>query len=144
MGVPNVRIRHDYDPNGSTAANPQFDNVFVNPAAYEAYLQAGTWPDKTVLVLERRSSESKLSINKNGRVQTSLAGVEVHVKDVARGGWAFYAFDRDSQQGVLLPENAGCNSCHQKNGAVDSTFVQFYPTLIDIAKRKGTFKNTPE
>jgi hypothetical protein len=29
-------------------------------------------------------------------------------------------------------------SCHDKNGAVDTTFVQFYPTLIDLAKQKGT------
>ncbi len=26
--------------------------------------------------------------------------------------------------------------------AVDNTFVQFYPTLIDIAKEKRTFKNS--
>ena len=28
-----------------------FDNVFVNPAAYKAFVETGTWPDKTVLVL---------------------------------------------------------------------------------------------
>jgi Cu/Ag efflux protein CusF len=132
-----------YDPNAAVA-NPQFDNVFVNPAAYQSYLQTGTWPDKTVLVLETRGSETKLSINKNGRVQTDATGIEVHVKDVAQGGWAFYAFGIGAQQGTLLPKSAGCYSCHEQNGAVDTTFVQFYPTLIQIAKSKGTFKTTPQ
>jgi hypothetical protein len=30
------------------------------------------------------------------------------------------------------------------NGAVDQTFVQFYPTLIPVAKAKGTFKASSE
>src|ERR1700719_3162729 len=31
----------------STAGgSPNFENVFVNPAAYQAFLKTGTWPDK--------------------------------------------------------------------------------------------------
>ena len=30
-----------------------------------------------------------------------------------------------------------CYSCHEQHGAVDTTFVQFYPTLIDAAKQKA-------
>jgi hypothetical protein len=44
----------------------------------------------------------------------------------------------------MIPATAVCYSCHKQNGAVDNTFVQFYPTLIEIAKRKGTFKGTGE
>ncbi len=33
-----------------------FDNVFVNPAAYKAFVETGTWPDKTVLFLEVRGT----------------------------------------------------------------------------------------
>src|SRR5215469_10784186 len=29
-----------------------FDNVFVNPEAYKYFVANGTWPDKTMLVLE--------------------------------------------------------------------------------------------
>src|SRR3974390_2469855 len=29
-----------------------FDNVFVNPESYKAFVETGTWPDKTMLVLE--------------------------------------------------------------------------------------------
>ena len=32
-----------------------FDNVFVNPSAYKAFLETGTWPDQTILVLEVRA-----------------------------------------------------------------------------------------
>jgi hypothetical protein len=74
--------------------SPNFENVFVNPAAYQAFLKTGTWPDKTVLILEVRRSDTKVSINKDGRVQTEVAAIEAHVKDSARGGWAFYGFGK--------------------------------------------------
>ena len=123
--------------------NPGFDNVFVNPEAYQAFLKTGTWPDKTVLILEARASDSKLSINKDGRVQTNVVGIEAHVKDASHGGWAFYSFGNGTQrEGTLFPKTATCYSCHEQNAAVDTTFVQFYPTLIEIAKSKGTFKDT--
>ncbi len=61
-----------YADNPQPNANPLFDNVFVNPAAYQAFLKTGTWPDKTVLVLELRNSDTKVSINKDGRVQTDM------------------------------------------------------------------------
>ena len=47
-----------------------FDNVFVNPEAYKTFVETGTWPDKTMLVLEGRDAhESKGSINKAGNFQ---------------------------------------------------------------------------
>src|SRR5208337_846881 len=69
-----------YGPAGQTNAegNPRFDNVFVSPAAYKSFLKTGTWPDKTVMVLEIRDSDSQVSINKGGRVQTGVAAVEIH------------------------------------------------------------------
>jgi hypothetical protein len=129
-----------YDPGTSSTASPRFENVFVNPDAYNAFLKNGTWPDQTALILEIRDSGTKVSINKDGRVQTDLIGISAHVKDASRDGWAFYAFDKNARQGNLLPASADCYSCHKQSGAVDTTFVQFYPTLIEIAKTKGTFK----
>src|SRR2546425_836236 len=40
--------------------------------------------------------------------------------------------------GKLLPTDMDCYSCHAQHGAVDTTFVQFYPTLLEIAKKKNT------
>ena len=124
----------------SNMGHSMFDNVFVNPEAYKAFLETGTWPDKTVLVLEVRLAGSKNSINKNGHYQTGeIMGREVHVKDAARfeGKWAFFAFD-EGDTGKLMPKEMDCYSCHQQHAAVDTTFVQFYPTLLEIAKKKNT------
>ena len=38
----------------------------------------------------------------------------------------------------MTPTTASCYSCHSEHAAVDTTFVQFYPTLLPIAKAKGT------
>ena len=116
-----------------------FDNVFVDPDAYAAFEATGTWPDKTVMALEPRLGETG-SINKAGRFQTNRLGLEAHVKDAARlaGGWAFFTFEADGP-GRLVPRDQPCYACHADHAAVDTTFVQFYPTLKPIAAAKGTF-----
>src|SRR5579863_934662 len=120
--------------------NPMFDNVFVNPASYRAFMATGKWPDKTIFVLEIRKSESKASINNGGRFQSSLAGIEAEVKDEKRfpGKWGFFGFGVSPSPARMLPTTAQCYSCHAANGAVDNTFVQFYPTLLEVARSKGT------
>ncbi len=128
-----------YVDNPAMAGMTMFDNVFVDPAAYAAFRKTGTWPDRTVLVLEVRRGEQKGSINKRGHFQTDRLGVEAHVKDTARfkGGWAFFGFDGDGP-GRLIPVSAPCYSCHAQHAAVDTTFVQFYPTLLPIARQHKT------
>ena len=117
-----------------------FDNVFVNPEAYKVFVNTGTWPDKTMLVLEARGAQSKSSINKAGNYQGGdVMGREVHVKDETRfaGKWAFFGFD-EGKTAKMVPTEASCYSCHSQHAAVDTTFVQFYPTLLPIATSKGT------
>ena len=120
-----------------------FDNVFVNPEAYKAFLNSGTWPDKTVMVLEARSAQSSGSINKAGNFQGSqIMAIEVHVKDEAHfpGKWAFFGFE-GGQTAKMIPQSATCYSCHSEHAAVDTTFVQFYPTLLPIATAKRTLSS---
>jgi hypothetical protein len=122
---------------------PAFDNVFASPEAYRSFLKTGTWPDKTMLVLEVRGSESKGSINQGGHFQsTAVRGVEVHIKDEKRFArkWAFFGFPEGATAAEEMPASHGCFACHEPNGAVDTTFVQFYPTLVHVAKEKGTYK----
>jgi hypothetical protein len=38
----------------------------------------------------------------------------------------------------MIPTSASCYSCHRAHGAVDTTFVQFYPTLLPVAAKLGT------
>ena len=120
---------------------PSFDNVFVTPAAYQSFVQTGKWPEKTMFVLEVRSSVSKGSINQEGHYQGETLAVEAEVKDTSRfpgNGWAFFGFGESKAPAKMFPASATCYSCHPTKGAVDNTFVQFYPTLLPIAKQKGT------
>jgi hypothetical protein len=124
-----------------TMSQHMFTNVFVDPDSMRSFQATGTWPDGAVLVKEDREGVTKGSINKTGKFQTTqLFGVEMHIKDSVRfpGGWAFFFSGGVAVPAQLLPAKASCYSCHRTNGAVDTTFVQFYPTLIDIAKAKGT------
>ena len=125
---------------GQTPDHHMFDNVFVDTASWRAFQATGTWPDKTMLVLEQRGARGRGSINQVGKYQdTDVMGVEVHVKDTARFSeqWGFFAFG-DKAPARRIPTGAECYSCHQAHAAVDTTFVQFYPTLLPLAIAKGT------
>jgi len=128
-----------YSPNPAMAGHSMFDNVFVNPSAYRSFQQTGTWPDKTTLVLEIRGAEGPSSINKRGHSQSpEIMGMEVHVKDAKLGGgWGFFEFN-GSGSSKLIKRPASCYECHEGHAAADTTFVQFYPTLLGVAKTKGT------
>ena len=137
-----VFLTSSLDLNYSDGADDRsvLDNVFVNPSAYREFVKTGTWPDKTIIVKENRAAASAGTISKSGKFQTQVLNMEMHVKDEARfpGKWAFFASSDGTAPGVLLPMTAACYSCHAEHGAVDTTFVQFYPTLLEIAKRKNT------
>lgn len=101
-------------------------NVYINPVAYREYTRSGTFPEGTVMVMETLAGLKKL---------------EVSVKDSSRfeSGWGFYDFTGESgeikpETGVL-PQTAGCLSCHRDRAATDHVFTQFYPAL-----RAGTAK----
>jgi hypothetical protein len=128
-----------YNPSMQMGGQHMFDNVFVNPEAYKVFVKTGTWPDKTMLVLEERGARDKGSINRSGNFQGDVMGLELHVKDEARfpGKWAFFAFGGE-KTAKAIPTAADCYSCHAQHAAVDTTFVQFYPTLLPIAKEKRT------
>jgi hypothetical protein len=129
-----------YGPKASeTTGHSAFDNVFVNPDAYASFLRTGAWPDKTVLVLEIRAADTKPSINHGGHSQGGINGIEIHLKDAARfpGKWAFFDV-KPSGLGTLIPQPATCYTCHTEHAAVDTTFVQFYPTLLPVARSKAT------
>ena len=133
-----------YNQPAGAARTPNFTNVYVNPSSYRAFMKTGHWPDKTMFVLEIRASSSEGSINKGGHFQSNLVIIEASVKDETRfpGKWAYFDFGRDLKpQAAALPATERCYACHADNGAVDNTFVQFYPTLLEVATNMGTIKN---
>jgi hypothetical protein len=72
-----------------------------------------------------------------------VMGIEVHVKDAARfeGGWALFQFD-GKKTGKLVPHTEDCYACHADHASVDTTFVQYYPTLLFLARAKGTLSKS--
>jgi hypothetical protein len=124
---------------------PMFDNVFVRPEAHRSFRETGRWPDQTVFVLEVRYATSHGSINKDGHFQTDLSGLEALVRDEGRfeEKWGFFGFPTrgvPAPTGRRIGKEAGCLACHTAHGAVDGTFVQFYPTLLEVAEKKGTLR----
>ncbi len=125
---------------------PTFTNVFVNPSGYRGFMDTGSWPDATVFVLEFRRSVTDAPPNAAGRFQGELIGLEAEVKDSRyEDGWAFFNFGggstlSDVAEPLAGDAVAGCVECHTENTALERTFVQFYPTLMDVAREKGTLK----
>jgi len=137
---------------GASAPHPSrnqpFNNVYVNRSSYRQFIDTGRWPDKTIFILEIRGSEQHLRPNNFGYTQAALTGMEAAVKDAATNGanpWAYYSFDGEAglaASAKALPSSASCQQCHAEHTAVEQTFVQFYPTLFEVAKAKGTVKPT--
>ena len=122
------------------SAHPMFTNVFVPPEAYKEFKATGKWPDKTQWVLEMVQPATHGSINKGGHYQNTLMGWDVEVKDSTRPQqWTYYNFDAKETQADPIASTA-CLKCHTANGAVENTFVQFYPTLLDFSVEKGLIK----
>ena len=137
----------NYNPQGAGAAAPgrppAFTNVYVNPSSYRGFMKTGQWPDKTIFILEVRSSASEGSINKAGRYQAELRAIEAEVKDSSRPfPWAYYDFGDTDDRAEPLPKSAPCYECHSTKAAVEQSFVQFYPTLMDVARQMKTVNKT--
>jgi hypothetical protein len=121
-----------------------FTNVFVPPADYDYFLQHGNWPDQTMFVLEVYGSQSKGSINQRGHFQTEPMGLDVEVKDASKfpDKWAYYTFDNGQKSSeAISPGKNDCWKCHDQNAAVEHSFVQFYPALLNIARNRKTIKD---
>jgi len=120
-------------------SHPMFTNVFVTPEAYQGFKSSGKWPDKSMFVVEIYSP-AQGSISKSGYFQDEFKGLDIEVKDSSqKNEWSYYNFNPGEKAAEVIGGNA-CNSCHSEHGAVEHTFVQFYPTLLSIAREKYLLK----
>jgi hypothetical protein len=136
-----------YGPAAQAAGRPpMFDNVFVNRESYRSFLATGRWPERTIFALEIRTGDENVSINNGGRTQGAIRALEVAVKDSSRfpdTTWGYFEFGAPPEiapAAARLPATASCYACHRNHAAVEQTFVQFYPTLMDVARAKGTVR----
>jgi hypothetical protein len=135
-----------YGPGADEAGVPVFDNVFVGRGPYAQFLQTGWWPESTMFVIEIRSSEHAGSIVTTGHYQADGVELVAEVKDSSRfvGAWGFFSFDTTpagaTSPAKLLPRDEPCYACHAEHAAVENTFTQFYPTLLPVARARGTVR----
>jgi Cytochrome P460 len=124
--------------NGSEHS-PMFTNVYVSPEAYRGFKSEGKWPQKSMFVVEVYSPTSQGSINKSGYYQDQFMGLDVEVKDSTRKQeWSYFNFDPQETTAAAL--GGSCEKCHNEHAAVEHTFVQFYPTLLNFARTKKLLK----
>ena len=117
----------------------RFHNIYIDTVAFRRYDRTGTFPDKTMLLMDVFESVSKASINRHGHFEGKRVAIEMAVKDIDRfkTGWAYFDFKGD-EKGIKTTARAfpksRCYDCHLEHGAVDNVFVQFYPILRPAEK----------
>lgn len=127
---------------GQHADGPgDFHHVYIQPEAYRQYRDSGTFPEKTVLVMENYSAGQRVRPNLRGFFEDKRTGMEIAVKDAehAEEGWSYYVFSkRDGlKESAKAFPKAVCFDCHDQHAADDNVFVQFYPALKEIMQEQG-------
>jgi hypothetical protein len=131
-----------YNPGSFNASRPgQFQVVLMEPNAYRYFVKNKSYAPGSMLLLSFYDADTRQrSIKQNGYTQAELTNYEIHLIDPARGGAdgrAFYTFAADASEGNLLPPGNGCVSCHNKHGAFQGTFAQFYPTIRPLIPKEA-------
>lgn len=110
----------------------RFLNVYVQPWAYERFLETGAFAEGTMFILAGAEPVRKADPARGGFYQGELSLLEVHLKKegVHESGWGFYGFGGgDAAEARLIPGEASCYSCHRDEAAFDHVFTQFYPSM---------------
>lgn len=127
-------------------AEQLFHHIYMQPEAYDTYVETGKFPEKTMLVMENYSAGSKDNNTAKGVVEgretfgtmhgqfeDKRVGLEVALKDseTFEDGWAYFNFsarDELKPAAKAFPK-AACWNCHNSHGADDNVFIQYYPVL---------------
>lgn len=122
------------EPSGAvTAGQPpgSFLNVYIQPWAYEVFMETGSFPQGTMFILAGSEPRSKANPALTGFYQGPMSLLEVHVKqeDLHETGSGFYGFGGGVESAAQIPGDAACYSCHRDEAAYDNVFVQFYPAM---------------
>jgi len=130
--------------NGGKAGFPEFHNVYIEQANFDAYQKNGVFPEGTVIVKEltltRNSTYPDGSTDEasgRGFFEGEPNGLDVTVKDSKRfastNNWGFFNFGHHAQpyaESSKESSKAECAGCHAAGASkTDMTWVQFYPNL---------------
>jgi hypothetical protein len=124
-----------------------FHNVYMQPEAFDHYVETGEFPEQTVFVVTnnpptKRQGEDE--INRQGHFAGNPTGLEISVKDSKKfeEGWGYYMFyGADGKRTASKPSpRAACYDCHSTHGEEDAVFVQFYSVLKSARAKKVATK----
>lgn len=108
-----------------------FQVARIEPKAWRAFQETGRFVEGTMIALHFYGSQNQISINRAGFVMGGLHFLEIHYKDSQRfpDGFNFYTYSpgETASAAEALPND--CVACHQRDGAYDGVFVQFYPPI---------------
>lgn len=114
-----------------------FHHTLMEPTAYRYFRETGAFREGTMLLLSLHGQGEGVLPQRRGRFENEVHGVEMAVKDSERfeRGWAYFGFG--GMNGVRHRAEAigsdSCNDCHSEHGAYDNVFLQFYPSLAEVA-----------
>ena len=123
-------LRYTKDGEAADEGPGSFHNVYVQPEAYDYFMEHGVFPEKTILAMETyetgtREPKSELT---GGYFEDAFVGLSAAIKDSERfeEKWGYVTFKGATAS--PFPK-ARCFDCHEEHGAVDNVFTQFYPIL---------------
>jgi len=108
-----------------------FLQVYMQPWAYESFMEEGAFPEGTMFILAGSEPVRKADPARGGFYQGDLHLMEVHLKQdgIDASGWAFYGYGSDAESAEKIPGDASCYTCHAASADHDQVFVQFYPRI---------------
>lgn len=124
-----------------------FHNVYLQPEAFDHFVQTGEFPEQTVFIVtnnKSRPANTKGAVSRKGFVASSASGLEVAVKDTKRypDGWAYFMFHdapEKAKSETVHAERAfdrkDCFDCHAEHGADDNVFTQYYSVLTEARQK---------
>lgn len=131
--------------NDGAAGFPEYHNVYIQPQAFRAYRETGTFPEGTIMLKELQLAQegqeddgSRYEVSGRGYFPGAFNGIDISVKDSARfpegQGWGYFNFGHHAppyaETAAAAPVSA-CAQCHIDNADEDMVFLRFYAPLTD-------------
>ena len=101
-----------------------FQVALMEPNAYRAFLEEGSFVDGTMFALAFYRSSNEASLDVSGFVMGEALQMEIHMKDSSRfpDGFNFYMFPMGVEYAQPVPLPNDCVTCHSEHGAFEAVF----------------------
>ncbi len=104
----------------------KFNIIHIDPAAWAAFKETGTFPEGTVVTMSFYDMDPK-DMGRPRLWASELTGMEVGVKDAERfeEGWGYFRFTGAETTATAFPRER-CFDCHIGLAETDNVFTQLY------------------